>query len=79
MLEHKERIIKPPEMGIPVPRFHTLGLYVHNDVVVGLRLPEKTDPGGAGLRSGSFKPQWQLLLRMDVFCRMRQHCLHGLA
>ena len=45
MLEHKEAIISHLSWVSLFLGFHTLGLYVHNDVVVAFRDPREADPG----------------------------------
>jgi len=70
MLEHKEAIISPFELGIPVSSVSTpWASHVHNDVRSWLRYPRKqilVEPVFAS--SFVFKPQWQSwLYGMDVF------------
>jgi photosystem I P700 chlorophyll a apoprotein A2 len=43
MLDHKEAIISHLSWVSLFLGFHTLGLYVHNDVVVAFGQPEKTN------------------------------------
>jgi len=68
----KKRNSSATELCIPVPRFHTLGLYVHNDVVVGLRYPrEGRFLRVTGLRSVSSSLRLAVCLRHAMSsCRM---------
>lgn len=70
MLEHKEAIIAHVGLvySFPFKKFHTLGLYVHNDVMLAFGTPEKQRPNSSLLMAITPSLRYEQLIRvgMDV-------------